>query len=215
MGRFWCLNRVALMLMLVGILNLVRITEGIRFDIDRKECLSYNVEYEGDTLHVSFVVIKADSPWHFTDDGVDLVIKGPTGEQIHDFHDKISEKYEFVVHKKGVHNFCFTNKSPYHETIDFDVYVGHFAYYEQHARDEHIAPLLDQIAKLEEALYNIQFEQHWLDAQTDRQAIVNEDMSRRAIHKAMFESAFLIAASFLQVYLLKHLFDRKTGITRV
>lgn len=38
---------------------------------------------------------------------------------------------------------------------------------------EHIAPLLDQIAKLEEALYNIQFEQHWLDAQTDRQAIGN------------------------------------------
>lgn len=68
------MNRVALMLMLVGILNLVRITEGIRFDIDRKECLSYNVEYEGDTLHVSFVVIKADSPWHFTDDGVDLVV---------------------------------------------------------------------------------------------------------------------------------------------
>ena len=36
---------------------------------------------------------------------------------------------------------------------------------------EHFAPLLEQIAKLEEALYNIQFEQHWLEAQTDRQAI--------------------------------------------
>ena len=36
---------------------------------------------------------------------------------------------------------------------------------------EHFAPLLEQIAKLEEALYNIQFEQHWLEAQTDRKAI--------------------------------------------
>jgi hypothetical protein len=36
---------------------------------------------------------------------------------------------------------------------------------------EHFAPLFDQIAKLDEALYNIQFEQHWLEAQTDRQAI--------------------------------------------
>lgn len=36
---------------------------------------------------------------------------------------------------------------------------------------EHFAPLLEQIAKLDEALYNIQFEQHWLEAQTDRQAI--------------------------------------------
>lgn len=36
---------------------------------------------------------------------------------------------------------------------------------------EHFQPLLEQISKLEEALYNIQFEQHWLEAQTDRQAI--------------------------------------------
>lgn len=36
---------------------------------------------------------------------------------------------------------------------------------------EHFNPLLDQIAKLEEALYNVQFEQHWLEAQTDRQAL--------------------------------------------
>ena len=36
---------------------------------------------------------------------------------------------------------------------------------------EHLNPLFEQIAKLEEALYNIQFEQHWLEAQTDQQAI--------------------------------------------
>ena len=36
---------------------------------------------------------------------------------------------------------------------------------------EHLSPLLEQISKLEEALYNIQFEQHWLEAQTEQQAI--------------------------------------------
>ena len=25
--------------------------------------------------------------------------------------------------------------NPYHETIDFDVHVGHFSYFEQHAKD--------------------------------------------------------------------------------
>lgn len=44
-----------------------------------------------------------------------------------------------------------------------------------HMPAEHFNPLLDQISKLEEALYNIQFEQHWLEAQTDRQAIGNVD----------------------------------------
>ncbi|KAK6259598.1 hypothetical protein SCA6_014072 [Theobroma cacao] len=176
-------------------------TQGVRFVIDREECLSHDAKYEGDTLHVSFVVIKADSPWHFSDEGIDLVIRGPSGEQIHDFRDKTSEKYEFVVQQKGVYSFCFYNKSPYHETIDFDVKLAHFAYQEQHAKDEHIAPLLEQISKLEEALYNIQFEQHWIEAQTDRQAIVNDSMGRRAIHKAMLESAALVGASILQVRL--------------
>ncbi|WRX10062.1 hypothetical protein QQP08_002549 [Theobroma cacao] len=44
-------------------------TQGVRFVIDREECLSHDAKYEGDTLHVSFVVIKADSPWHFSDEG--------------------------------------------------------------------------------------------------------------------------------------------------
>ncbi|KAG6530144.1 hypothetical protein ZIOFF_012366 [Zingiber officinale] len=144
---------------------------GIRFVIDREECFSHSVPYEGDTMHVSFVVIKADTPWHYSDDGVDLVVKDPSGAQIHDYRDKTSEKFEFMAQKRGLYRFCFTNKSPYHETIDFDVYIGHFSYFEQHAKDEHFGPLLEQIGKLEEALYNIQFEQHWLEAQTDRQAI--------------------------------------------
>ncbi|KAL9316838.1 hypothetical protein ACSQ67_017839 [Phaseolus vulgaris] len=207
--------RLALVLVLIGALGNLQRSEGIRFVIDRDECFSHDVKYEGDTVHVSFVVIKADSPWHYGDEGVDLVVKGPSGDQMHDFRDKTSGKFDFVAHKSGVHKFCFTNKSPYHETVDFDVHVGHFSYFEQHAKDEHFTPLLEQIGKLEEALYNIQFEQHWLEAQTDRQAIVNDAMSRRAIHKAIFESAALIGASALQVYLLQRLFERKLGTSRV
>ncbi|KAE9456341.1 hypothetical protein C3L33_11757, partial [Rhododendron williamsianum] len=190
-------------------------TVGIRFVIDREECFSHNAQYEGDTVHVSFVVIKTDTPWHYGDEGVDLVINGPSGEHLYDVYDKISEKYEFMVRNSGIHRFCFNNKSPYHETIDFDIHVGHFTYLDQHAKDEHFKPVLEQILKLEEALYNIQFEQHWLEAQTDRQAIVDEGMSRKAIYKAMFESAALIGASVLQVYLLQRLFERKLRTSRV
>ncbi|CAJ2633560.1 transmembrane emp24 domain-containing protein p24beta2-like [Trifolium pratense] len=213
MGLLSLRHSYVMMFVIIGLL--LKETEGIRFVIDRDECFSHDVKYEGDTVHVSFVVIKADSPWHYGNEGVDLVVKGPAGEQIQDYRDKTGEKFEFVAHKSGVHKFCFTNKSPYHETIDFDVHVGHFSYFEQHAKDEHFNPLLEQIAKLEEALYNIQFEQHWLEAQTDRQAIVNDGMSRRAIHKAIFESAALIGASALQVYLLRRLFERKLGTSRV
>ncbi|CAK9151856.1 unnamed protein product [Ilex paraguariensis] len=188
---------------------------GIRFVIDREECLSHDVQYDGDSVHISFVLIKADALWRHGQDGVDLVIKGPSGDHIHDFRDKTSEKYEFMAQRKGVYRFCFTNKSPYHETLDFDVHAGHYIYYDQHAKDEHFKPLLEQISKLGDALHNIQFEQHWLEAQTDRQALVNEGMGRRAVHKAMFESAALISASVLQVYLMRRLFERKLGTSRV
>lgn len=47
---------------------------GIRFVIDREECFSHNVQYDGDTVHLSFVVIKVESSWHYTQDGVDLVV---------------------------------------------------------------------------------------------------------------------------------------------
>ncbi|XP_024027417.1 transmembrane emp24 domain-containing protein p24beta2 [Morus notabilis] len=200
---------------LLSFLLSLRAVFGIRFVIDREECFSHDVKYEGDTVLVSFVVVKVDSSWHYSEEGVDLVVKGPTGDQIHDFRDKTSEKFEFVAHRKGVHRFCFTNKSPSHETIDFDVHVSHFSYYDEHAKDEHLNPLYEQISKLEEVLYNIQFEQHWLEAQTERQALVNEAMSKRAVQKAFFESAALIGASVLQVYLLRRLFERKLGMSRV
>lgn len=62
-------------------------------------------------------------------------IKGPSGDQIYDARDKASDKFEFVVQNKGVHRFCFANKSPYFETVDFDVHIGHFSYFEEHAKD--------------------------------------------------------------------------------
>jgi len=65
----WCAY-VAILLLLLSSLPL---TLGLRFVIDREECFSHNVQYEWDTVHVSFVVIKSDSPWR-TDDGVDLVV---------------------------------------------------------------------------------------------------------------------------------------------
>uniref|UniRef100_A0A0D6R3J8 GOLD domain-containing protein n=1 Tax=Araucaria cunninghamii TaxID=56994 RepID=A0A0D6R3J8_ARACU len=209
------LHKKGLLLVLCFLLCSLQLAFGIRFVIDREECFSHPMQYEGDTVHVSFVVIKIEKAWHYEDYGVDLVVKGPSGEQVMDVRDKSEGKFEYVAHGRGLHKFCFYNKSPYHETIDFDLHVGHIPYYEEHAKDDHFNPLMQQIAKLEEALYTVQFEQHWLEAQTERQALLNEAMSRRVIHKAFFESVALVGVSLLQVYLLRRLFERKLGTTRV
>lgn len=59
---------------LLALLFSPQAVSGIRFVIDREECFSHNVQYEGDTVHASFVVIKADSSWYYNHDGVDLVV---------------------------------------------------------------------------------------------------------------------------------------------
>ena len=59
---------------LVTLLLSVEAVFGIRFVIDREECFSHDVKYEGDTVHASFVVIKIESSWHYSQEGVDLVV---------------------------------------------------------------------------------------------------------------------------------------------
>ena len=60
--------------LLLALLSSPEAVFGIRFVIDREECFSHDVKYEGDTVHVSFVIVKVDSSWHYSDDGVDLVV---------------------------------------------------------------------------------------------------------------------------------------------
>ncbi|KAK4746343.1 hypothetical protein SAY87_012655 [Trapa incisa] len=183
----------------------------------RRVFRSHKVEYDCDTVHASFVVIKSDSAWHYSEDGVDLVVRGPNGEQIQNFQDKISEKFEFLAHRKGVHHFCFTSRSPYHETIDFDVYVGHFTCFDEHAKDGKPSPFDNTCLcnKLEDALFNIQFEQHWLKAQTERQSIsITLFLFDILLLKALIESLALVGISVLQVYLLHLLFEKKLEISR-
>lgn len=64
-------------LMVMACLATVKQALGLRVVIDREECFSHKVEYEWDTVHSSFVVVKYDSTWQ-TEHGVDLVVSAFT-----------------------------------------------------------------------------------------------------------------------------------------
>jgi hypothetical protein len=190
--------------------------QGIRFVIDKKECWSHEVQFPGDTVHVSFVVIKSENSWnydHYTV-GLDLIVEGPSGYQVQNIKQKTEEKFEFVAERRGLYKFCFFNLGSIHETVDFDVHIGHLSS-QEHLKDEHFEPVMMQIERLEEAIYAVQFEQHWLQSQTDRQEVVNRAMSRRVLYKAALEAFALVGSSVLQVVLLRRLFERKLGQSRV
>jgi hypothetical protein len=58
-------------------LGLAGQAQGIRFVIDKKECWHHEVPYDGDTVRVSYVVIKSESAWSFdhTAVGLDLIVR--------------------------------------------------------------------------------------------------------------------------------------------
>lgn len=65
--------------------------------------------------------------WSFFNARWDYQVTGPSGERVHDFDCRSTAMFEFVAYRKGLYKFCFTNKSPYHETLDFDIHVAHYA----------------------------------------------------------------------------------------
>ncbi|KAH7352989.1 hypothetical protein KP509_19G073800 [Ceratopteris richardii] len=206
--------KVALLFLSVFAIH-VAPANAVRVVLSHEECFYETVEYDGDLIHVSFVVIRAEHYWNYEyPAGIDLTIEGPNN-----FHqevlDKASDKLEFTANRHGSYKFCLKNNSPYSEMVDFSVHVGHIPYYDQKVQDDHINPLMTQIAKLQEAVYSVHFEQHWLYAQTEQQAILNNNLSRRLVHRAVLEAVALVAVSVLQVYLLRRLFDRKLNLSRV
>lgn len=175
--------------------------------------------------------------WSFLNARWDYQVTGPSDERVRDFDRRSTATFEFVL------TMLTTISMPKTVRTKQSSFLSSFAHWWfLWISAEHINPILDQIAKLEEALYDIHFQQHWFDAQTERQSIgnnftlisanpdkiwkhslingfnltgkVNKTMSRRAIYKAMLGSFFLITASFLQIHLLKRLFDRKQGLSR-
>ncbi|XP_023552939.1 transmembrane emp24 domain-containing protein p24beta2-like [Cucurbita pepo subsp. pepo] len=119
---------------------------------------------------------------------------------------------ERIEGRKGLHSLCFTNKSANQETIDFDSHITpDNQFYELPWENEDLSHLLEQIQRLRDKLEIVEFEQQWFEAQTEQQAKVIEAMSIRAIQKAIFESAVLVGASSLQVFLLRRLFEKKVG----
>ncbi|WVZ19692.1 hypothetical protein V8G54_007014 [Vigna mungo] len=53
------------------------------------------------------------------------------------------EIFKFVARSTRPYRFYFNNKSPYHETIDFDVHSNHVEFSDHHAKDGDVYDIVD------------------------------------------------------------------------
>lgn len=182
--------------------------------ITHQECVYEEVDYEGDTVSGSFVVIDHGLAWA-DEPGVELVVTSPIGAKVIGITAKEGEKFEFVAHQRGMYKFCFNNPGPTPETISFYIHVGHIYGLMDLAKDEHLKPLNVNIARVREALAAVSGELIYLKARDRRHRITNESTQRRLISYTVGEYICLIGVSLGQVYLIRKLFDKRLGYNRV
>eukprot|EP00850_Spirogloea_muscicola_P014988 SM000111S18811 [mRNA] locus=s111:446054:447495:+ [translate_table: standard] len=188
----------------------------VRFSLDRTECVSQEVEAEGDIVHGTVVVVRPEHSWQGNfPSGVDISVEAPAGYHVYSAHQKTEDTFTFVAARRGLYKFCFTNTAPHHETIAFELHVGHIPDKENVAKDEHFNPLLNNVAMLQTKVFHVQADQRWLHFQTARQEQVNKALNRRVLWKAIGQAIALVSVNILQVYLLRGLFEKRLKHARV
>lgn len=187
----------------------------VHFTLDKKECLSFHVGWVGDIVHGNFVVVSADSWGDWEHNGVDLVVEDPDGYKTYSTEGQTKGKFDFMSMRDGDYRFCFTNKSPVYESVALEVFVGHQVKADDVAKDEHITPIQEKLSGLSNSVTSIAYEAKWFHAQSKRQNELAKVTTRKLVTKTVIQSLSLLGCGFLQVYLLRRLFEKKMGRTMV
>nr|XP_024382413.1 transmembrane emp24 domain-containing protein p24beta2-like isoform X2 [Physcomitrium patens] len=148
--------------------------EGIRFDLEHRECLMHEAEADGEFVHMFVKVAEELNPPPFRHIGVDVVIQSPGGHFIHT--EKLKHQSQvhagllpwefgstinFTAVEKGRYKICFHNRGSWVETVILDM-LHPDADYQEPVKDEHIQSLMKQIRDLSDSLLDVELEQDWL-----------------------------------------------------
>uniref|UniRef100_A9U3G5 Predicted protein n=1 Tax=Physcomitrium patens TaxID=3218 RepID=A9U3G5_PHYPA len=108
--------------------------EGIRFDLEHRECLMHEAEADGEFVHMFVKVAEELNPPPFRHIGVDVVIQSPGGHFIHT--EKLKHQSQvhagllpwefgstinFTAVEKGRYKICFHNRGSWVETVILDM----------------------------------------------------------------------------------------------
>nr|PNR49586.1 hypothetical protein PHYPA_011482 [Physcomitrium patens] len=159
--------------------------EGIRFDLEHRECLMHEAEADGEFVHMFVKVAEELNPPPFRHIGVDVVIQSPGGHFIHT--EKLKHQSQvhagllpwefgstinFTAVEKGRYKICFHNRGSWVETVILDML---------HPDADYQEPVKDVLG----------------------------DLSRRLVYKAVLEVFAIIVVSVLQVILLQQFLQKQ------
>eukprot|EP00249_Psilotum_nudum_P002743 c15870_g1_i1 orf=520-1179(-) len=208
--RAWEMSLLAALLVL-----LLRSSAALQITVHKVDCVYENVDYDGDRVSGSFVVVDHEVFWSSDHPGIDFTVTAPAGSVVHSLKGTAGDKFEFIAPRRGQYKFCFHNRGSAPETITFYIHVGHIPSEHDLAKDEHLDPVHVKIAELREALESISAEQHYLKARDARHRHTVESTHRRLIGYTLLEYLALILASASQVFLIRWMFNKRIGYNKL
>eukprot|EP00270_Netrium_digitus_P012885 TRINITY_DN4233_c0_g1_i1.p1 TRINITY_DN4233_c0_g1~~TRINITY_DN4233_c0_g1_i1.p1 ORF type:complete len:214 (+),score=3.67 TRINITY_DN4233_c0_g1_i1:71-712(+) len=196
---------------LLSLYFLLTHTSALQFYVDHIECINYMVPNPGDIISGSFVVFDYDGGWQEVEGNMALKVTAPTGEEIYTVTSASEDKFVLYPMEKGLYKFCFQNLSPWTETVEVNINVGHYVDPEEYASDDHLRQMASYMKRISEKMDGLQADQEYFRARDTRRRKATESTGRRVLFFAFLEAAVLVAANVLQVLYLRRLFERRTA----
>ncbi|CAI5512042.1 unnamed protein product [Closterium sp. Naga37s-1] len=137
-------------------------TSALVFTLLKRECFQHFVPKGGETVHVSFVVIKSDYNWGGGEQAkIDLMVEDPRGHVLRKIEARTDDNFMVTAAVDGFFKFCFTTDSAVHESVAFDVENGHPITTEHVAKNDQIEPLLKEVHRLQREVMRTKHEIHY------------------------------------------------------
>ncbi|CAI5463068.1 unnamed protein product [Closterium sp. Yama58-4] len=210
MGRFaWIL------IALVALIS-ASPTSALVFTLLKRECFQHFVPKGGETVHVSFVVIKSDYNWGGVEQAkIDLTVEDPRGHVLRKIEARTDDNFMFTAAVDGFFKFCFTTDSAVHESVAFDVENGVPLTTEHVAKNDQIEPLVKEVHRLHREVMRTKHEIHYSFYLAEQHAEVDKWTAQRVLAKAVLQAGALITCGIIQVCLLQRLFEKRLKMSRV
>lgn len=143
---------------------------------------------------------------------IDITIRGPDNQIIHQAERETSGKYAFAAHSNGIYTYCFSNmmSTVTPKTVMFTIEMGEAPKGTVGAAKEEDAGhtrLEDMIRELAGTLTGVKHEQEYMNVRDKMHRAINESTNSRVVLWSTFEAFILVMMTVGQVYYLKRFFE--------
>lgn len=144
------------------------------------------------------------------DTRVQIVTRGPDGQEVSSIDNAESGKFAFVAHMEGEFQTCFTNRDMVSHSVSIKLRSGVEARdLSSIAQKDHLQPLALELVKLEEITREIRLEMLKRKVREKEMSETNETTNSRVKWFSLFSVFVVVSLGLWQIFYLQNYFAEK------